>query len=136
MLRCPRPRPRGLAPPRSPVGASRLPARRPNSLRPAPQTQLHSASLLTIKNLLKSFFVFMAASVNPMHQFELTNVVNIEAFGLNFSLTNGSIVLGAVVLIGLALGVCLKHCNKLIPNRRQSALEWSRRERKQARHRL
>ena len=74
---------------------------------------------------MSDVFVAMSASVNPMHQFELTNVVNIEAFGLNFSLTNGSIVLGAVVLIGLALGVCLKHCNKLIPNRRQSALEWS-----------
>ena len=37
MLRCPRPRPRHLAPLRSaslPVGAPRLPARRPNALRP------------------------------------------------------------------------------------------------------
>ena len=40
MLRCPRPRPRHLAPLRSaslPVGAPRLPARRPNALRAAQQ---------------------------------------------------------------------------------------------------
>ena len=41
MLRCPRPRPRGLASPRSPVVATLRPARRPNSLRPEQYNFLH-----------------------------------------------------------------------------------------------
>ena len=31
----------------------------------------------------------MSGGINPMHQFELTNLINIEAFGHNFSITNG-----------------------------------------------
>ena len=50
MLRCPRPRPRHLAAPRSPVGALRLPARRPNALRPAQQPKP--------KNLLGGVYFF------------------------------------------------------------------------------
>ena len=60
-----------------------------------------------------------------MHQFELKNFVNIEAFGYNFSITNGSIVMFSVVLIALFLGLFLGKHNKLIPTRGQSAVEMA-----------
>ena len=63
------------------------------------------------------------ASINPMHQFELKNFVKIEAFGHNFSLTNGSIVLGVAVLFALFIGSFLGTHKKLIPTRLQSAVE-------------
>ena len=67
----------------------------------------------------------MSAGINPMHQFELKNFVNIEFFGYNFSLTNGSVVMFTTILIALFFSFALKKCNKLIPTRGQSALEMS-----------
>ena len=67
----------------------------------------------------------MSATVNPMHQFELKHFVNIEFFGYNFSLTNGSIMLGITLLIALFFGIVLKRSKKLVPSAGQSALEMS-----------
>ena len=67
----------------------------------------------------------MSSSVNPMHQFELKNFVNIEFFGHNFSITNGTIVLCFTFLLSLLFAFLLKRSNKLIPSRGQSALEMS-----------
>ena len=67
----------------------------------------------------------MSATVNPMHQFELKHFVNIEFFGYNFSLTNGSIMLGITLLIALFFGIVLKRSKKLVPSAGQSALELS-----------
>ncbi len=65
----------------------------------------------------------MAETINPMHQFELKNFINIEFFGYNFSITNGSLAMGFVVFLALAFGFLLKKNNALIPSRAQSALE-------------
>ena len=65
------------------------------------------------------------ATINPMHQFELKNFVNIEFFGHNFSITNGVIVFGVVVFLGLLFGFLLGKFNKKVPSRFQSALEIS-----------
>ena len=65
------------------------------------------------------------ATINPMHQFELKNFVNIEFFGHNFSITNGVIVFGIVVFLGLLFGFLLGKFNKKVPSRFQSALEVS-----------
>ena len=67
----------------------------------------------------------MSGSVNPMHQFELKNFVNIEFFGHNFSITNGTIVLCFTVFLALIFGLLLGRFNKLVPSRGQSALEMS-----------
>ena len=56
----------------------------------------------------------MSSSVNPMHQFELKNFVNIEFFGHNFSITNGTIVLCFTFLLSLLFAFLLKRSNKLI----------------------
>ena len=65
----------------------------------------------------------MSAGINPMHQFELTNVVKIEAFGFNFSLTNGALVMCGAVLLAFLIGIFLSTHNKIIPTRLQSAIE-------------
>ena len=65
----------------------------------------------------------MSAGINPMHQFELTNVVKIEAFGFNFSLTNGALVMCGAVLMAFLVGIFLSTHNKIIPTRLQSAIE-------------
>lgn len=65
----------------------------------------------------------MATGINPMHQFELRNFVNIEAFGHNFSITNGAIAMFCAVVCAFGIGILLKKYNKIVPNRIQSALE-------------
>ena len=67
----------------------------------------------------------MNETINPMRQFELTHFVNIEFFGHNFNLTNGTIMFGLAVLIALILGIVLKSSKKLIPSIGQSAVEMS-----------
>lgn len=67
----------------------------------------------------------MAGTINPMHQFELRNFVNIEFFGQNFSITNGSLVMAITVLFALGFWFLLKRSNKLIPTRLQATLEIS-----------
>ena len=67
----------------------------------------------------------MSASVNPMHQFELKNFVNISVFGYNFSITNGVIAMFSAVLFVFIIGVLLKRYNKIIPNKFQSSIEMS-----------
>jgi F-type H+-transporting ATPase subunit a len=58
-----------------------------------------------------------------MHQFELENIVNINFFGYNFSLTNGSIALLLTVVIALFFSISLFKSRKLVPSKSQSALE-------------
>ncbi len=65
----------------------------------------------------------MSSTINPMHQFELENIVNINFFGYNFSLTNGSIALLLTVVIALFFGISLFKSRKLVPSKGQSALE-------------
>ncbi len=65
----------------------------------------------------------MTRTINPMHQFELENIVNINFFGYNFSITNGSIILLTTVIVALFFGVILIREKKLIPSLKQSALE-------------
>lgn len=65
----------------------------------------------------------MSSTINPMHQFELENIVNINFFGYNFSLTNGSIALLLTVVIALFFGIYLFKSRKLVPSKSQSALE-------------
>ena len=60
-----------------------------------------------------------------MHQFELKNFINIEFFGYNFSITNGTLVLCFTLFLSLLFAFLLGRWNKLVPNRRQSALELS-----------
>ena len=67
----------------------------------------------------------MSASVNPMHQFELKNFINISVFGYNFSITNGVIAMFSAVLFVFIIGVLLKRYNKIIPNKFQSSIEMS-----------
>ena len=67
----------------------------------------------------------MSNTINPMHQFELKNFLQIESFGHNFSITNGSLVLFFTILLSIFIGFLLKHNNKTIPSRFQSALEMS-----------
>ena len=63
------------------------------------------------------------SGINPMHQFELSNVVEIEAFGYNFSLTNGAISMFVAIGCAILMALGLRKHNKMIPNRLQSALE-------------
>lgn len=65
----------------------------------------------------------MSETINPMEQFKLVNVVNIEFFGHNVSLTNGSIVLGAVVMLALLIGFMLKKATKPVPTSSRALLE-------------
>lgn len=67
----------------------------------------------------------MSNGINPMHQFELKNLVNIEAFGHNFSITNGTLTMFGAVIFVLFISILLGRCNKIIPNRFQSGLEMS-----------
>ena len=68
----------------------------------------------------------MANTINPMHQFELKYFVNIEFFGYNFSLTNGSIVLFFTLMIALFFGWILnRDAKRLVPTRGQTAIELS-----------
>ena len=67
----------------------------------------------------------MSVAVNPMHQFELKHFVNIDFFGYNFSITNGSIMLGVALLISLFFALILKREKRLVPSAGQSALEIS-----------
>jgi len=63
MLRCPRPRPRGLSAPRSSVSAPLRPAQRPNSLRTAQQTfikiNIPFSKSIQKKTTNKLFFTFV-----------------------------------------------------------------------------
>ena len=67
----------------------------------------------------------MVATINPMHQFELVNVVNINFFGYNISLTNGSIVFGITVAVAMLIGIVLKKTKNLVPSLPLAALEMS-----------
>ncbi len=64
-------------------------------------------------------------AINPMRQFEIKDVFNIDFFGYNFAVTNGSIVMSLVVLFSFLIWISLRRCNKIVPSRGQSAIEMS-----------
>ena len=67
----------------------------------------------------------MAGTINPMHQFELRNFINIEFFGHNFSITNGSLTMAVAIFLALGFGFILKRFNAVVPSRFQSVFEIS-----------
>ena len=67
----------------------------------------------------------MAGTINPMHQFELRSFINIEFFGHNFSITNGSLTMAVAIFLALGFGFILKRFNAVVPSRFQSIFEIS-----------
>ena len=67
----------------------------------------------------------MSGTINPMHQFELRNFINIEFLGYNFSITNGSLTMAVAILLAICFGLVLKRFNAIVPSRFQSAFEMS-----------
>ena len=78
-----------------------------------------------IKKIEDKNGISMSGGINPMHQFELTNLINIEAFGHNFSITNGALTMFGAIVFVLIISFLLGKFNKIIPNRLQSGLEMS-----------
>ena len=62
-------------------------------------------------------------AINPMSQFELKNVFNVNFFGYHFNITNGAIVMSIVISLAFVIGILLCRYNKIIPSKGQSAIE-------------